>query len=129
MEAAALGIRFVSSDRQRERIAAHVIGDERTRGSRGRDNRLFVEAALRRVRAGMPWRDLPEDFGPWNSVFRRFGRWSRKGVRRRIFEATSDDPDFERLIIDSPLVRAHQHACGAEKGGLKIRPSAVPAAA
>ncbi len=71
-------------------------------------------------------RDLPEDFGPWNSVFRRF---SRKGIWWRIFEALSADPDFEYLIVDSTIVRAHQHASGAKKGGLKIRPSAVPAAA
>lgn len=57
-----------------------------------------------------------------NSVFRRFSRWSRKGVWWRIFAAMSDDPDFEYLIVDSTIVRAHQHAAGAKKGGLKIRP-------
>ena len=117
MEEAALGIRLVLSDRHWERIAPHIIGDERTRGSSGRDNRLFVEAVLWLVRTGVPWRDLPEDFGPWNSVFRRFSRWSRKGVWWRIFEAMSDDPDFEYLIVDSTIVRAHQHASGAKKGG------------
>ena len=89
-------------------------------------------------------RDLPEDFGSWNSVFRRFSRWSRKGVWWRIFTAMSDGKpgtpsvrgranDFEYLIVDSTIVRAHQHASGAKKGGLKIRPrirpSVVPAAA
>ncbi len=67
-------------------------------------------------------------FGEWNSVFRRFSRWSEKRVWDRIFEALSDDPDFEYLIIDSTIVRAHQHASGA-KGGLKIRPSDARAAA
>ena len=62
-------------------------------------------------------------------VFRRFSRWSEKGVGWRIFEAMSDDPDFEYLIIDSTVVRAHQHAAGAKKGGLKIRPLAAPEAA
>lgn len=124
-----MGIRLVLSDGQWERIAPDIIGDTRTRGSSGRDNRLFVEAVLWLVRTGVPWRDLPEDFGRWNSVFRRFSRWSRKGVWRRIFAALSDDPDFEYLIVDSTIVRAHQHASGAKKGGLKIRPSAVSAAA
>ena len=101
----------------------------RTRGSSGRDNRLFVEAVLWIVRTGSPWRDLPEVFGEWNSVFRRFSRWSRKGVWLRMFQAMSDDPDFEYLIVDSTIIRAHQHASGAKKGGLKIRPSADPAAA
>src|ERR1700733_8795516 len=85
-----------------------------------------VEGVLWIVRTGSPWRDLPEVFGEWNSVFRRFSRWSRKGVWWRIFEAMSDDPDFEYLIVDSTIIRAHQHASGAKKGGLKIRPSAAP---
>ena len=78
---------------------------------------------------GLSWRDLPEVFGDWNSVFRRFSRWSIKGVWWRIFEAMSDDPDFEYLIVDSTIVRAHQHAAGAKKGGLKIRRSAARAVA
>ena len=64
---------------------------------------------------GSPWRDLPQAFGDWNSVFRRFSRWSIKGVWRRIFEAMSDDPDFEYLIVDSTIVRAHQQAAGARR--------------
>ncbi len=99
------------------------------KGSTGRDNRMFVEGVLWIVRTGSPWRDLPEVFGEWNSVFRRFSRWSDKGVWRRIFEAMSDDPDFEYLIVDSTIIRAHQHAAGAKKGGLKIRPLVAPAAA
>ena len=80
------------------------------------------------MRTGSPWRDLPEAFGEWNSVFRCFSRWSRKGVWQRIFAATSDDPDFEYLIIDTTIVHAYQHASGA-KGGLKIRRSDARAAA
>ena len=120
--------RLILRDDQWERIAPHIIGDERTRGTSGRDNRLFVEGVLWIVRTGSPWRDLPEQFGAWNSVFRRFSRWSRKGVWQRIFDALSTDPDFEYLILDSTIVRAHQHASGAQKGGLKIRPSAARAA-
>jgi transposase len=120
--------RLILRDDQWERIAPHIIGDERTRGTSGRDNRLFVEGVLWIVRTGSPWRDLPEQFGAWNSVFRRFSRWSRKGVWQRIFDALSADPDFEYLILDSTIVRAHQHASGAQKGGLKIRPSAARAA-
>lgn len=64
----------------------------------------------------------------WNSVFRRFSRWSQKGVWCRLFAAMSDDPDFEYLNVDSTIVRAHQHAAGAKKG-LKIGPWIAPAAA
>jgi transposase len=106
-----------------------IIGRPDQKGSTGRDNRMFVEGVLWIVRTGSPWRDLPAAFGEWNSVFRRFSRWSQKGVWQRIFEALSDDPDFEYLIVDSTIVRAHQHAAGAKKGGLKIRPSDARVAA
>ena len=127
---AALGVldRLALSDAQWERISPHIIGDERTRGSSGRDNRLFVEAVLWIVRTGSPWRDLPEIFGGWNSIFRRFSRWSQKGIWWRMFEAMADDPDFEYLIVDSTIIRAHQHASGAKKG-LQIRPLAALVAA
>jgi transposase len=120
---AALGVmdRLVLSDAAWERIAPLIIGRPDQKGSTGRDNRMFVEGVLWIVRTGSPWRDLPEVFGDWNSVFRRFSRWSIKGVWWRIFEAMSDDPDFEYLIVDSTIVRAHQHAAGAKKGGLKIK--------
>ena len=120
--------RLILRDDQWERMSQHIIGDARTRGSSGRDNRMFVEAVLWIVRTGSPWRDLPEVFGDWNSVFRRFSRWSHKGVWWRVFAAMSDDPDFEYLIIDSTIIRAHQHASGAKRG-LKIRPLAALAAA
>lgn len=120
--------RMILRDDQWDRIAPHIIGDERSRGTSGRNNRLFIEAVLWIVRTGSPWRDLPEVFGAWNSVFRRFSRWSRKGVWQRIFSALADDPDFEYLIIDSTIIRAHQHAAGAKKG-VKIKPLAAPAVA
>ena len=120
--------RLVLSDEEWGKVSGLIIGRPDQRGSTGRDNRMFVEGVLWIVRTGSPWRDLPETFGEWNSVFRRFSRWSAKGVWQRIFTAMSDDPDFEYLIVDSTIVRAHQHASGA-KGGLKIRPSAARAAA
>ena len=120
--------RLVLSDRQWGHISSVIIGRPDQCGSTGRDNRMFVEAVLWIVRTGAPWRDLPEEFGNWNSAFRRFSRWSEKGVWERMFARLADDHDFEYLIIDSTIVRAHQHASGA-KGGLKIRPSDVRAAA
>jgi transposase len=79
---AALGVmdRLVLSDAAWERMAPLIIGRPDQKGSTGRDNRMFVEGVLWIVRTGSPWRDLPAAFGDWNSVFRRFRRWSIKGV-------------------------------------------------
>src|SRR3954470_3830436 len=112
---------LVLSDSDWERIAPLINGRPDQRGSTGRNNRMFVEGVLWIVRTGSPWRELPEIFGDWNSVFRRFSRWSRKGVWRRIFEAMSGDPDFGYLIVDSTIVSAQQYAAGVKKAGLKIR--------
>ena len=120
--------RLVLSDAQWARMAPLVAGRSDTRGATGRDNRLFVEAVLWIVRTGAPWRDLPDAFGAWNSAFRRFSRWAAAGVWDRLFAAMLDDPDFEYLILDSTIVRAHQHAAGG-KGGLRLRPLVVLAAA
>ena len=78
--------RLVFSDALWERMAPLIIGRPDQKGTTGRDNRMFVEGVLWIVRTGSPWRDLPEAFGDWNSVFRRFSRRSIKGVWWRIFE-------------------------------------------
>ena len=114
--------RFVLTDRIWAMIEPLLPGTSRSRGVTAKDNRLFLEAVLWRVRVGAPWRDLPPEFGPWNSVFRRFRRWAQAGVFDRIFEAVSGDPDFEYVLIDGTIISAHHKASGA-KGGLEIRPS------
>jgi putative transposase len=121
------GVRLVLRDDQWLRMEPHLAGKATDRGVTAKDNRRFVEAVLWIVRTSSPWRDLPPVFGNWNSVFRRFSRWSRDGVWWNLFKALADDPDFEYVIIDSTIVRAHQHATG-KKGGLKIAPSAAAAA-
>lgn len=113
--------RFVVDDETWAKIEALLPGKTTDRGVTARDNRLFLEAVLWRVRTGLPWRDLPSDFGKWNSVFQRFRRWAVAGVFDRIFERLSGEPDFEYALIDGTIVSTHQKASGA-KGGLKIRP-------
>lgn len=88
-----------------------------------RDNRLFVEAVLYRYRSGIPWRDLPERFGDFRVVHLRHSRWSKSGVWERVFKTLSQDPDNEYVMIDSTIVRAHQHSSGAKGGLQKNRPS------
>lgn len=72
--------RFVITDRSWALIAPLLPGTSRDRGVTAKDNRLFLEALLWKVRVGGPWRDLPPGFGAWNSVFRRFRRWAQCGV-------------------------------------------------
>ena len=87
------------------------------------DNRLFLNAVLWILRTGAPWRDLPERFGNWNSVFQRFNRWSKKGIWEQVFIALAD-PDLEWVMLDSTVTRAHQHAAG-QKGDKTDKPWAV----
>ena len=82
--------------------------------SRGRDNRLFINAVLYRVRTGVAWRDLPERFGPWNTVARRFRRWALAGQWERIFQAVQE-PDYAWVLVDSTTVKAHKAAAGQKK--------------
>ena len=117
--------RFVVSDAVWERVASLLPGKASDSGVTAKDNRLFLEAVLWRVRTGLPWRDLPGEFGRWNSVFQRFRRWLRAGIFERIFECLSGEPDFEYALIDGTIVSVHQKASGA-RGGLKLRPSAAP---
>jgi transposase len=79
-------------------------------------DRLFVEAVLYRAKTGLPWRDLPERFGPWKSVYNRFANWARKGHWAAIFRELQLEPDEIGSIVDGSVVRAHQDASGG-KGG------------
>jgi transposase len=110
--------RYALRDDQWEKIEGLLPGREGHVGGTARDNRLFVEAVLDRYRAGIPWRDLPERFGDFRVIHTRHTRWSKSGVWKRVFERLADDPDNEYAMIDSTIVRAHQHSAGA-KGGIR----------
>ncbi len=66
-------------------------------------------------RAGIPWRDLPERFGDWQNVCNRYNRWSKTNVWEKVFRHLANDSDNEYEMIDSTIVRAHQHSAGAKK--------------
>jgi transposase len=112
-------VRGQLDERQWSKIAA-IVESQRRAGRRGRDDRKFIEAVLWWRRTGVPWRDLPEAFGPWKTVFNRFDRWSRTGRWVRLFEALAGARDDEWHSLDSTINRAHQHAAGG-KGGLPRR--------
>jgi transposase len=120
--------RYGLRDDQWERICDLLPGREGHVGVTAADNRLFVEAVLYRYRAGIPWRDLPERFGDWKNVHRRFSRWSKSDVWESIFRHLAADADNEYAMIDSTIVRAHQHSAGAQKKPVKTKRSAARAA-
>src|SRR3954471_4787296 len=107
--------RYTLRDDQSERIRDLLPGRPGSVGVTAADNRLFVDAVLYRYRAGIPWRDLPERFGDGKNVHRRFSRWAKSGVWQRVFERLAGDADNEYAMIDSTIVRAHQHSAGARK--------------
>src|SRR5262249_28955164 len=98
------------SDEQWAAIKGVLPGKAGDPGRRAADNRLFVNAVFWIARTGSPWRDLPERFGPWNSAFRRFSRWCKRGVWGRVLESLGNDSELSNVLLDSTIVRAHQHA-------------------
>jgi transposase len=103
------------TDEQWEKMEMLLPGKAGDRGVTAANNRLFIEAVLWIARTGAPWRDLPTEFGNWHTTYTRFNRWCKKGVWQRVFQEVGKDTDLEQLMIDSTVVRAHQHAAGAQK--------------
>ena len=105
-----------------------------TSGKPRKDDRLVVNGILWKLATGAPWRDLPERYGPWQTVYTRFRRWTRAGVWDRIFAAVQRHADaagqinWEVHFVDGTVIRAHQHAAGA-KGGTRRRRRSVAARA
>lgn len=106
--------RYEITDQQWQRIAPLLPGKVGDVGRCATDNRLFSNAVLWIARSGAPWRDLPERFGSWHSVYRRFRRWAKSGVWQKVFDQLQE-PDLDWLMLDSTLVRAHQQAAGQKK--------------
>jgi transposase len=118
-------------DDQWERLKDFIPGGSKGKRGPRSDNRRFLNALLWIARSGGRWRDLPEYFGRYQTVKRRYYRWIKRGILDTIFETLAGDADMEWLMIDSTTVRAHQHAAGARKvkGGLMPRAWAGLAAA
>lgn len=99
------------------------------------NDRLFIEAVLYRAKTGVPWRDLPERFGPWKSIYNRFSNWAKHGHWAAIFRELQLEIDETGSIVDGSVVRAHQDASGGKGGSSEMlwaaleeafRPSSTP---
>ena len=112
--------RYELSDTQWERIAPLLPGKVSDPGRTGVDNRLFLNGVLWVLRSGAHWRDLPERYGKWKSLHKRFTRWAKAGVWESVFTSLIKDRNNEYLMLDSTLVRAHQQAATG-KGGPATR--------
>jgi transposase len=118
--------RYGLRDDQWNRIKDFLPGRDGHVGVTAADNRLFIEAVLYRYRAGIPWRDLPERFGDFKNIHQRLRRWCESGVIERVFKALAEDSDNEYMMLDSSIVRAHQHSAGARKKTANAKPSDDP---
>ena len=112
---------------------APLVQQAKTRrgGQRPRlSERMFFEALFYLARTGVPWRDLPSEFGHWDAVYHRFRRWVDSGALAQLFEAMTANPEFrdvQRVLIDSTVIRAHQHSAGARRKKKKLgRPVPQP---
>jgi transposase len=112
-----MGRRFELSDEVWESIATGLPAERGRKARPSIDNRRMVNAMLWVLRTGAPWRDLPEHYPPWKSVYTRFSRWSAQGILQGVLERLAQGAKGEGFHIDGTIVRAHQDAHGARKGG------------
>jgi transposase len=114
-------VRGLMSDEEWAFFEPFLSGAAKRTGRPPANHRLVLDGIFWIARTGAPWRDLHEDFGSWNSVYRQFRRWTLAGIWDVMLEALNDSGAGQASLqmIDSTIVRAHQHAGGAKKGGLK----------
>ena len=104
------------SDKVWNLLEPHLLGRKGTWGGNAKDNRQFINAVFWILRTGSPWRDLPPDYGNWNTIHRRFIRWRDKRVWEQLLEILINDPDYEWLMIDATHCKVHPHGTGARGG-------------
>src|SRR6266850_3061566 len=111
--------RHALSDEQWDRL--QPLLPRRAQGRKAaRGDRLFVEAVLFRAKTDLPWRDLPERFGKWKSVYNRFANWAKKDVWSQVFRELRVEVDDTASIVDGTTVRAHQDASGGKGGSNRM---------
>jgi len=104
------------SDFDWERIKDRLPPENTGEGRPSKSNRVMLNGMLWIDKTGAPWRDLPERFGPWETVYSRFRLWSKDDVFLKMFKSLSTDADMQDSSIDSTSCKVHQHAAGAKRG-------------
>ena len=115
--------RYELTESEWNRIKDILPPEHPKEGKRGRpakcDNRTALNGMLWIARGGAPWRELPERYGPWQTVYARFRKWRDMGVFEAVFQTLSIDADFENISIDSTSCKVHQSANGGKKNWRK----------
>ena len=119
--------RYELTDMQWNKIKDMLPGRKETVGRTAVDNRVFVNGVLWMLRSGARWEDLPERYGKYKSVHKRFVRWAHSGVWERVFAALVKERDNRYLMLDSTIVKAHQQAATGRKKRARTRLWGVPA--
>lgn len=113
--------RYELTDQEWNQIAPLLPPEKSNRPGRpSKDNRTMLNAMVWIARSGASWRDLPERYGPWETVYSRFRKWIEDGFLDNIFHVLSLEAELEELSMDASIVKAHQHSAGAKKGGHQI---------
>ena len=112
--------RTTLTDKQWALIEPVLPGRPGDPGRSGNNNRMSLEGMVWITRTGAPWRDLPREFGNWNTVHRRFRRWVQSGVVERIFEVVEEDLDLKTVMVDGTFAKVHQHGAGAKKAVARL---------
>jgi len=119
--------RDILTDEQWERLRTVLPPQKSKTGRPAKDHRLVVNGMLWILRTGAPWRDLPQDYGPWQTCSTRFYRWVKAGAWEHVLaelQRQADqhgDLDWSLHHVDGTMIRAHQHAAGAQKRGPRPR--------
>lgn len=114
------------TDQEWARLKPHLPAERPETGRPNAGHRRIINGILWRERTGAPWRDLPDRYGPWSTVYSRFWRWREAGIWERVFAAIQQAEDAAGQVdwgvqfVDGSVIRAHQHAAGA-KGGIRRR--------
>ncbi len=122
------------TDEQFAKLLSHLPPQKPRTGRPAKDHRLVLEGILWVLRTGAPWRDLPQRYGSWRTVYSRFRRWQQAGLWDRILAALQRQADADGRLdwalhfVDSTIVRAHQYAAGAKGGTRRPRDSAAAGA-